>query len=76
MINLANPEIWFVSGSQHLYGPGPLQQVAAHAREIASALADSLQAPAQDRIQGAADDARTKSPSFASRRTPIPTAPA
>src|SRR5277367_4028667 len=45
MINLANPEIWFVCGSQHLYGPGPLQQVAAHGREIASALADSPKLP-------------------------------
>ena len=23
MINLDTPEIWFVCGSQHLYGPGP-----------------------------------------------------
>ena len=41
MIDLATPEIWLVCGSQHLYGPGPLQQVAAHAREIAGALASS-----------------------------------
>ena len=45
MINLATPEIWLVCGSQHLYGPGPLQQVAAHAREIASALAHSPKLP-------------------------------
>ncbi len=45
MINLANPKIWLVCGSQHLYGPGPLQQVAAHAQEIASALADSAKLP-------------------------------
>ena len=32
MINLATPEIWFVCGTQHLYGPGPLKQVAANAR--------------------------------------------
>ncbi|MCC5843886.1 MAG: L-arabinose isomerase [Verrucomicrobia bacterium] len=31
-------EIWFVTGSQHLYGPGPLQEVSAHAQEIAAAL--------------------------------------
>ena len=41
MINLATPEVWLVCGSQHLYGPGPLQQVAAHARDIAGAFADS-----------------------------------
>src|SRR5580698_4771594 len=45
MINLATPEIWLVCGSQHLYGPGPLQQVAAHAQEIASALANSSRLP-------------------------------
>ena len=44
MIDLATPEIWFVCGSQHLYGPGPLEQVAANAREIAGALADSPEA--------------------------------
>jgi len=31
-------EIWFVTGSQHLYGPGPLREVSAHAQEIAAAL--------------------------------------
>jgi L-arabinose isomerase len=45
MIDLAAPEIWLVCGSQHLYGPGPLEQVAAHAREIAGALADSAKLP-------------------------------
>ena len=45
MINLATPEVWFVCGSQHLYGPGPLQKVAADAREIAKALADSPKLP-------------------------------
>src|SRR5580692_4199376 len=45
MINLATPKIWLVCGSQHLYGPGPLQQVAAHAQEIASALANSSKLP-------------------------------
>ena len=37
MKNLATPQIWFVCGSQHLYGPGPLKQVAANAREVAKA---------------------------------------
>ena len=45
MINLATPEIWFVCGSQHLYGPGPLRRVAADAREIAGALAKSPRLP-------------------------------
>lgn len=38
MKNLATPEIWFVCGSQHLYGPGPLEQVAANARAVAQGL--------------------------------------
>jgi len=31
-------EVWLVTGAQHLYGPGPLEQVAAHSRRIARAL--------------------------------------
>jgi len=31
-------ELWFVTGSQHLYGPGPLQQVAENAQKIAASL--------------------------------------
>ena len=42
---LPAPEIWFVCGSQHLYGPGPLQQVAAHAGQVAAALAASKKLP-------------------------------
>jgi L-arabinose isomerase len=45
MIHLADPEIWLVCGSQHLYGPGPLREVAAHGREIAGALAQSPKLP-------------------------------
>ncbi len=45
MIDLATPKVWLVCGSQHLYGPGPLQQVAAHAREIAGAFAGSSKLP-------------------------------
>jgi L-arabinose isomerase len=45
MINPASPEIWFVCGSQHLYGPGPLKQVAANAAAVADALARSKRLP-------------------------------
>ena len=31
-------EVWFVTGSQHLYGEAALQQVADHSRQIAQAL--------------------------------------
>lgn len=33
-----NLEVWFVTGSQHLYGEETLRQVAAHSQEIAAAL--------------------------------------
>ncbi len=36
MINLKNLEVWFVTGSQHLYGPETLKQVALHSQEIAA----------------------------------------
>ncbi len=42
---LPSSEIWFLCGSQHLYGPGPLRQVAANAREVAGALAASKHIP-------------------------------
>ena len=42
---LANPEIWFVTGSQHLYGPGPLQQVKANSQKVVDALAASSRLP-------------------------------
>jgi L-arabinose isomerase len=38
MINLKKHKLWFVTGSQHLYGPETLRQVAAHSQEIARAL--------------------------------------
>ena len=43
--NLSRAEIWFCTGSQHLYGRGPLQQVADHARKIVSAMAASSWLP-------------------------------
>ena len=42
---LPSPEIWFVCGSQHLYGPGPLKQVAANAQAVAAGLAKSKNLP-------------------------------
>ena len=35
---LGQYEVWFVTGSQHLYGEGPLRTVGEHAQEIARAL--------------------------------------
>jgi L-arabinose isomerase len=38
IVNLSTPKLWFVCGSQALYGPGPLAQVAENARAVAKAL--------------------------------------
>ncbi|CAM4272746.1 hypothetical protein [Deinococcus marmoris] len=38
MKNLVTPQLWFVCGSQHLYGPETLAQVAAQARQVSEAL--------------------------------------
>jgi L-arabinose isomerase len=48
---LASPEIWFVCGSQHLYGPGPLKQVAANAQAVADALAAAKTLPLRTRFK-------------------------
>ena len=45
MIDLKQFEVWFVTGSQHLYGPETLEQVAEHARAIARALGDAPAMP-------------------------------
>jgi L-arabinose isomerase len=47
MIDLKGYAVWFVTGSQHLYGPKTLEQVAEHSREIASALSASAHIPVQ-----------------------------
>src|SRR5438552_1537099 len=38
MIDLKQFEVWFITGSQHLYGPKTLEQVAEHSKEMATAL--------------------------------------
>ena len=45
MIDLKGYEVWFVTGSQHLYGPKTLETVAEHSREIATALGASAHLP-------------------------------
>ena len=42
---LTKSEIWLVTGSQHLYGPGPLRQVAANSQKVARALSASPAIP-------------------------------
>ena len=45
MIDLKQFEVWFVTGSQHLYGPETLQKVAEHSQTIAKALDAAPQLP-------------------------------
>jgi L-arabinose isomerase len=47
MIDLKKFEIWFVTGSQHLYGQKTLEQVAEHSREITESLNDFKHIPVQ-----------------------------
>jgi len=47
MINLKQLEVWFVTGSQHLYGEETLNQVAEHSKQISNSLNDSPKIPVQ-----------------------------
>ncbi|AIZ65339.1 arabinose isomerase (plasmid) [Hymenobacter sp. DG25B] len=42
MIDISQYEVWFITGSQHLYGPETLEQVAQHSQQIATALGQAL----------------------------------
>src|SRR5512143_3576722 len=46
-MDLKQFQVWYVTGSQHLYGPKTLEQVAEHSREIAGALGSSKDIPVQ-----------------------------
>jgi len=45
VIDLNEYEVWFVTGSQHLYGPKTLEEVAVHSKEISAALGASTYVP-------------------------------
>jgi L-arabinose isomerase len=45
MRDLKSLELWFVTGSQHLYGEETLKQVAEHSQQIATALNKAAQVP-------------------------------
>ncbi len=45
MKNTSSSEIWFLTGSQHLYGPETLKQVAANSEHIVRALSQSKRVP-------------------------------
>jgi L-arabinose isomerase len=41
MIDLSRYQVWFVTGSQHLYGPEAIEQVAANAQRVVEGLNDA-----------------------------------
>ncbi len=45
LIDLKQFEVWFVTGSQHLYGPETLEKVAEHSKEIVQGLSHSANIP-------------------------------
>jgi L-arabinose isomerase len=45
MLKLEELEVWFVTGSQHLYGPETLAQVAEHSQKIAASLGGEKKIP-------------------------------
>jgi len=45
MTNLKEFEIWFITGSQHLYGEETLKKVASHSKEIATSLNNASEIP-------------------------------
>jgi L-arabinose isomerase len=45
MNDVAVPQLWLVGGSQQLYGPGPLEEVAGNARRVAAALDEAAAVP-------------------------------
>ena len=55
MINLKRLEAWFITGSQHLYGPETLAKLPAHSKEIARAYATPV--PGQGGFQAGTDHA-------------------
>jgi L-arabinose isomerase len=51
MIDLKKYELWFVTGSQHLYGPETLQQVAEDSRLIVEGINQSVRVPVVIKLQ-------------------------
>jgi L-arabinose isomerase len=45
MVNLKNVEVWFITGSQHLYGPKTLDQVAENSQKVVNGLNKAVGLP-------------------------------
>jgi len=53
----ADGEFWLVAGSQHLYGPEALREVAAHGEEVARELDASTETPGRVQFKGVGESA-------------------
>ncbi|GAA4412601.1 L-arabinose isomerase [Actinokineospora soli] len=47
MSSVAKPQVWFLTGSQHLYGPETLEQVASQSQRIERMLSERADLPAE-----------------------------
>ncbi|VTM40676.1 L-arabinose isomerase [Klebsiella quasipneumoniae] len=69
-----NYEIWFVIGSQHLYGPEALRQVTKHAEHVVNSLNAEAKLPCKLVLKPLAPP-RTKSLTSAATLTTMTNAP-
>ena len=67
-------EVWFLTGSQHLYGEGPLEQVAANSRQVVEGLNSSGRLPLRVVFSPVRDHARRDPARPAARPTTRPIA--
>ena len=58
MIELKNYEVWFVTGSQHLYGDEALKQVAEHSQKIARGIIPIRKTSGEGCFQAGCDHTR------------------
>ena len=73
MPSARKPQIWFLTGSQHLYGPETLAQVADQSQQIQRALARLRPDRRRGRLEAGADRRRRRSARSCRRRTPTRT---
>ncbi len=70
-----NYEVWFVIGSQHLYGPEALRQVTKHAEHVVNSLNAEAKLPCKNWSLSRWAPPRTRSPISAATPTTMTNAP-
>ena len=74
MMDLKQFEVWFVTGSQHLYGEATLKKVAEHSQEMAEWMTHSDKTPGEGAVQTGGDHPGCDHRSSARRRITTQTA--